>query len=245
MSDKPPHNRFKWPSDSDRCMIIGMTGTGKTRAAVHQLSHRSINDMTWIAMDFKGDDTLAQMPVTDIMDIDEEIPSNPGLYYLKVEPSRRGAATTEFFKRAYERGECGILIDETLAIGNANEGFNLCLFLGRSRKVPMIMCTQRPVGMEVNARNQATFWQIFKIRNKKDRDSLREDVPEELIDLEKPLPQYQSYWFDVARDYTAKLKPTPPEEESFERIMRRMWTPPKEEKEQLENYYHGGKRLKL
>ena len=244
-SDRP---RFKWPGDSDRICIVGMVGTGKTRAAVHQLSHRSIDSMTWIAMDFKGDDTLAAMPVTDIMDLGDPIPSNPGLYYVKVEPSRRGAGTTDFFKAVYDRGECGVLVDETLAIGAQNEGFNICLFMGRSRRVPMIMLMQRPVGMEVNARNQATFWQVFRLGNRKDRDALRDDIPEDRIDLEARLPLHHSHWYDVARDYAAVLKPTPDESESFARIQRRMFIPddepaPEDSPQQIPR--PAGRRVKL
>jgi hypothetical protein len=232
MADDENH-RFKWPADDDRIFIVGKVGTGKTRNAVHQLSHRSIDKMTWIAMDFKGDDTLAAMPVTDVMDISDDIPPMPGLFYVQVEPSRRGSATSDFFRRVYERGECGVLIDETLAIGQTNEGFNLCLFLGRSRRIPMIMLAQRPVGMEPNARAQATFWQILQITNRRDRDALREDIPESLIDLEQPLPRYHSHWYDVQRDYRVVLKPAPPEEESFERIARRMAPPPEDEQPEI------------
>jgi len=202
-----------------------MTGMGKTRAAVHQLSFRSIDSMTWIAMDFKGDDTLAAMPVTDIIELDDEIPDRPGLFYIQVPPSRHQEYTSDFFMKVYQRGECGVLVDETLALGARNDGFNQCLFMGRSRSVPMIMCTQRPVSIEKNARNQVNFFQVMYIGDQDDRDALQKNIPREILDISEPPPGYCSYWFDQRRRWGALLAPSPPEEESMQRIFERMAPP--------------------
>jgi hypothetical protein len=239
--------RFKPPGDSDRLLIAGATGTGKTRAAVHWLSLADFSEMTWIAMDFKGDDTLAKMPVSDVIDIDDTIPERPGLFYVLVEPKRYRSPTSEFFLRAYNRGGVGLLIDETLAIGSTNEGFNTALFMGRSRRIPIIMCTQRPVGMEVNAKAQATFFQTLDLNFADDRESMQKNFPKEEIDLEKRLPEFCSYWYDVRRRYATTLDPMPSEDESFEVIAEKL---PSAEPEAIEkrneiDRIRKGRRIKV
>jgi hypothetical protein len=238
-------DRFQWPTDEDRMLIIGTTGSGKTRAAIDQLSRRSIDSMVWIAIDFKGHDTLYQMPVTDIMDLDDPIPDRPGLYYVKAPLSKTGNPTAQLIHRAAQRGQVGLFIDEMLAVGTQNEALGNALFAGRALQLPLIMCAQKPTGIDVLARSQATVFQVFSVDSKKDRDELHEYIPRQVIDLEyemvtapeeKLLPRYHSIWYDKNRRYVTRLPGSPPEEESFERIADRMAPPPDQEPtpEQLE-----------
>lgn len=227
--------RFKAPGDDSRTLIVGTTGTGKTRAAMHWLSQMNFTEMPWIALDFKGDDTLAKMPVTDVIDIEDDIPASPGIYYALVEPKRYRSPTSDFFTRAYNRGHVGILIDETLAIGSHNEGFNTALFMGRSRKIPLIMLTQRPVGMEVNAKAQATYFQILDLNFEDDREATQKVIPRDQLDLEKRLPDYCSYWYDVKRRYAKTLQPMPPEEDLFQTIFEKLPQRPGHQPEEMQS----------
>lgn len=152
--------------------------------------------MPWIVMDFKGGGMLTAIPVTDIIDLDDPLPERPGLYYMKAPFSARNDhPTDQFFRRVIERGNTGLFIDETLAVGLHNRGFAACCYAGRELNVPMIMCAQKPTNIDPLARSQATIIQTFNVDSADDRNELKKYIPSEIVDLDEPLPKYHSIWY--------------------------------------------------
>lgn len=224
--------RMQWPGDDSRVLVVGGTGSGKSWAALHQLSQRSIDTLPWIVMDFKGHGLLREIPVTDVIDLDDAIPENPGLYYLAAPfHSRNDYPTSDFFKRALARGNVGLFVDEGQGPGQWNSGFAACCYAGREAGVPMIICTQRPQGLPQHARSQAGYVQLFQVDSENDRKEMQDTIDRSLFDTDAllNLPRYHSVWIDKAERRSFTRRPCPEKDEIIETIFRRMAPPPGDE----------------
>lgn len=188
------------------------------------LAHQNFAEMTWLAIDFKGHDILAEMPVTEIIELGDGIPMAPGLFYVKA-PLDQPQATSDLMLAAQERGRVGFFIDECLAIGNHNPGFKTCLFAGRSKQIAMIYCSQRPVQIDTMARDQATYINVLDIADSEARRELRRYIRPDNLDIEGQLPRYHSYWYDVRDRSGVVLPPAPRLDDSFRMILDRLPEP--------------------
>ena len=176
-------------------MVVGRTGSGKTRFAVWLLGTQDIHNRPWVIIDYKNDDLVNQIERSVILTFDEPLPKRAGVYILKVLPGETDALTAWLW-RVYQRGDIGIYVDEGSMIGQRNDAFDACLTQGRSKNIPMIILTQRPVLLSGYVFSEATFYFVFDLILKKDREKIMDNIP---IDMRKSLPDYHSFYFDVPR----------------------------------------------
>ena len=94
-------------------------------------------------------------------------------------------------------------------IGPDNEAFRALLTQGRSKHIPLIVLSQRPVYMDRFVLSESNIYQVFRLNHKKDRETVQAFIPKRKIDLEVPLPRFHSVWYDVVEDHAAKLAPVP------------------------------------
>jgi hypothetical protein len=200
---------FRLPSDSERCAIVGRTGSGKTQAAEYQLSRRSFDVMPWVVYDFKREAMLARIPGVEELELDE-CPDEPGLYITHPLPDSQDEVEAHMWQ-LWERGHVGIYIDEGYMVGAYNKAFNAILTQGRSKQMPMIILSQRPVFLSKFVFSEADFFQVFFLTDQLDRDKMRQYLPSDVED--ERLPEYYSYWYDVKADQLLVLKPVPSESE--------------------------------
>jgi len=196
---------MQWPDDSQRIAIIGRTGSGKTQAAVYHLALRSYTSMPWVIFDWKGEDLIADIPFTQEIGLDET-PKKKGLYIVRPLPSD-SKAVTDFLWRIWERGRTGVYFDEGYMVGRTNPAYRAILTQGRSKKIPAIVLSQRPVYMDLFTFSEADFFQIFHLNRKRDRETVADYLPDNKID--KQLSMYFSYYYNVVRDKLSILKPVP------------------------------------
>lgn len=195
---------FRLPSDTQRLAIIGRTGSGKTQAAAWHLSMRSFDTMPWVAFNFKGDDLLQSIPGKVDLELKSAIPNKPGLYHIEVSPDEKEEADA-FLMRAWERQNVGLYIDEGYMLTGL-PGFRRCLTQGRSRHIPMIVLSQRPVWMDKFTWSEADYFQLFKLKLETDQDIAKQYVGDAAY---MSLPKYHSVWHDVVEDATFRLQPVP------------------------------------
>ena len=105
---------MKEPDNSQRAVICGRTGSGKTHEGLHQLSDRSFDVMPWICLDFKANDLLARLPVTGLATMDEPPPREPGLYVVRTiwADSKPGGRLDRYLDQVLTQGNTGLFIDE-------------------------------------------------------------------------------------------------------------------------------------
>lgn len=205
---------FRLPNDTQRCMNVGRTGSGKSQAGIWQLSLRSYDQMPWVLLDFKRESLIAQIPHSIYMQHSDGSPDynfpldKPGIYILQPHPDDV-EQVNEFFYRIWQQENVGVYVDEAYMIGGGKgdcPGFRALLTQGRSKHVPMIMCSQRPSRITLFAFTEADFFQVFHLGYLQDRKRVAEYMP---YDTDKRLPPYYSTWYDVARDKSVVLQPVP------------------------------------
>jgi hypothetical protein len=62
---------------------------------------------------------------------------------------------------------------------------------------------------------EAEFIQVFQLNDARDRDTVQGFLPA-AVDIDKRLPDYHSYYYDVAADDVRVLRPVPSEAEIME-----------------------------
>ena len=192
------------PNDEQRHAIVGATGSGKTQAALWHLSHRNFHQMPWLIYNFKRDESIDAIPGATPIELDE-VPEGPGVYIAHPLPHEQEQVENQLWNVWY-RGETGVYVDEGYMLGNRNDAFRALLTQGRSKRIPMIVLSQRPVQMDRFVFSESDFHQVFRLNDRRDRKIAGEFVP---IDLERKLAPYHSYYYDVGADKSAIMAPVP------------------------------------
>lgn len=201
--DDPGEMNF--PNDQQRLAIVGATGSGKTHAALWHLSRRNYDQKPWVIYDYKYDDIINSIDGAFELSIDDPAPDEPGLYIVHPEPDQQEALENQM-RDIWRKEDIGVYIDEGYMVGNNNKAFRALLTQGRSKHIPMIVLSQRPVWMDKFVFTESEFFQVFRLQNRRDVAKMEEFIP---YDLEKRLPEFQSYYYDVATNRLSILRPVP------------------------------------
>jgi len=192
---------------------MGRNGSGKTQAAAWFLSHARFDSMPYVIVDYKGDALLNQIPRLHELKVKARVPRSPGLYIVHPRPDQE-AEVEELLWRIWERGRTGLYIDEAHMLPDKG-AFRSLLTQGRSKRIPMITLAQRPAWINRFNFSEANFYCVFHLNDRRDHKIVEQFVP---VDLEKPLPQYHSWWHDVDRYTTFLLRPVPDRETILQRF---------------------------
>lgn len=201
-------SKIRLPRHTDRTTVIGRTGSGKSHFAAWLLSTQNFDEMPWIIIDYKDEDTdiINQIQRVHPLNYDDPIPTKPGLYILKPMSGDKDMLE-QWLWRVYSQGSIGLFFDEVFPVGQHNEAFNTIMMQGRSKHIPMIVCTQRPSNVSVYCFSEATFYMIFDITKRSDRVKISQEISE--ISSRYEVPKFHSYYYDVPNKYLDKLGPAP------------------------------------
>lgn len=223
MPDDIPNDVPRLMGVSDRTAIIGATGTGKTVFAKYILSKqdfspRSKSAMPWIILDFKREDFNSIKAEA----IGYEIPKKPGLYILQPHLNDE-KDLHDFLWDIWNHGRIGIFCDEGYMIPamNCQKPFRAILTQGRSKKIPMINLSQRPVQIDRFILSEAQFIQVFHLNDVRDYDTVEGLMPS-IYELD--LPEFHSWYWDVKRKSLIQFSPAPPPEEIEKEINQKLFT---------------------
>lgn len=206
-----------FPDDTQRLLIVGATGSGKTQAALWHLSHRSYTEIPWVVYNSKSDAGIDTIPWAEEIEI-SKVPVQPGIYIVHPLPNQQEALEAQQWE-IWERGGTGVYIDEGYAMGTNNQAFRALLTQGRSRRIPMIVLSQRPVWLDRFAFSESEYVQAFRLQHAKDRKAMEEVIPAPL----ERLPVYHSWYYDAVGNRVYKMAPVPRLEvihSTFERRLR-------------------------
>jgi len=193
------------PDDTQRLAVIGATGSGKTQAAMWHLSLQNFHVKPWIIYDFKNEEMINSIVGAQHISLSAPIPDRPGLYVVHPLPDQEDTIEAHM-KEIWAREDVGVFIDEGYMLGNSNGGFRYLLTQGRSKHIPVIVCLQRPVWADRFVFSEASYFQVFRLQNRKDLATVQEFIP---FDVSERLPEYHSYYYDVGANQVVVLKPTP------------------------------------
>lgn len=198
---------------------MGRTGSGKTQAAMWHLSMANFDRMPYVILDFKTDDSINNIEHATHLDGYNDVPKSPGIYVLHPLPSET-EQVEQYLYKLWAKERVGIYCDEGYMLQD-NEAFIACLTQGRSKQIPMIVLTQRPAWISRFVFSEADFYQVFALNDSRDRKTIASFVPGNFKDKVK-LPNYHSYYYDVAEDNLRVLGPVPEMNEIHEKIESRL-----------------------
>ena len=199
---------FRFPGGDERCTIIGATGTGKSTCGVWMLSRVNWQARPWVAIDFKREVLFDEVDFPPIQRIDlQTVPKKPGLYLLEPRPGDEDALEDWLWK-AWAKENIGLFIDEASLMPDKS-AMRAILQQGRSKRIPVISCMQRPVGVARGFFSEASYFCVFRLQDVRDYRTIEGFVPG---DLSVPLPKRHWYWYDVAHNELLKMRPVPPPE---------------------------------
>lgn len=196
------------PGPEDRVIIIGPTGSGKTIMAGWLLSWQDMTRRPWVWLDFKDEELIDRVGSPPVRQLRlGDMPGKRGFYRLRVNPGDDDALEDWLWK-VWRRGNVGLLCDE-VSLMPRRDAFKAILRQGRSKLIPVIACTQRPVDCDREVFSEAQYRVLYGI------EDLHRDYP--VIrglfggaDVRRALPRHWSYWWDSKRKELLTLHPVPP-----------------------------------
>lgn len=225
----PPPRRgtFRFPGNTQRASLLGMTGSGKSCLGLWLLANASIAKRPWLIIDHKGEDMLDFVDRRAITDIapGATVPKKPGLYYCNPIPEEDDKAVERMLWQVWERGRTGIYVDEAMTMPDCS-AFDAIMVQGRSKQIPVILCSQRPVGISRYILTQSDFLAVFDLQDRDDQLRVEKFLNQPKV-LTEGLPEYHCLWRDVGRRSTTLLTPCPPPDQVIDtlnaRAPHRLW----------------------
>ena len=230
-------SEFFLPDDSQHILLIGKNGSGKTRAAVWHLAQKDLANSQWIVINHKREALINSVPGVVFLGMDEfPKPDEPGIYVYQPRPEIDDDAVTDILWTVYEREKVGVYIDEATMINPRNPALNSLYTQGRSKRTPVITLSQRPARISRYAVSEATFYQVFQLTDRRDRQTIQEYLPTDLDDYMLPqdgnpriLRPYHSIYYNTYDDEPVIMSPVPDDATILSIIEEKLIVPDDEE----------------
>lgn len=196
------------PGPTNRVLVTGSTGSGKSVFAVWLTSTASI--MPWrkmpvIILDWKRE-RLWNSLGAEKWSIRKRPPERPGLYIVHLTPPRTEEVDL-FLDRVWAQGNTGLVFDETTDYKGC-DAVDRIYKQGRSKHIPCIACAQRPTGIPVVMRSEAEYYSLFRLNDLEDRKEMRRYIGD--VDVTKKRAKHHSIWYDTGEDIAVEMGPVPP-----------------------------------
>jgi hypothetical protein len=197
---------FRIPGGDARTTVIGATGSGKTTCGLWLLSRQRFDVRPWLIIDSKREPVfdVVGFPPIEEWSLASKPPRHKGLYLVSPLPTD-DEQLESFLWRVFERGNLGLYVDEA-ALMPADGAFQAILQQGRSKRIPVISCTQRPVNVARPVFSEASFYCVYRLADRRDYRVVEGFVP---ADLAAPLAPHEWRWYDVARNTLLTMAPVP------------------------------------
>lgn len=225
---------IRGPTDQNRVVVLGRTGSGKSQFAIALLSTRNWTEMPWVIIDYKGEELLKEIlekskGALKVLKVTDKPPKVPGLYYMSPKPIVDDEAVNAFLWKMYAQEDIGLFVDEGFALPQKRGSpFDILLTQGRSKHIPVIVLYQRPVWMSRFAIAQADFFAVFEQNDMRDLEITCSFVGEkgqskrEVMTQLNSLPRYHCLWYDVGEGVASILRPAPTRDEIINAFLYRL-----------------------
>jgi hypothetical protein len=189
---------------------MGATGSGKTQAACWHLASSDFDQKPWIIFDFKGDELINEIEGAQHIDVNSAVPKHPGIYIVHPHPADDESVEALLW-RIWEAENTGVYIDEAYQIDRHSRAMRGLFTQGRSKRIPMIVLTQRPTWVSRFVLSEASYYRIFRLQDKRDWKIALECVSDKFHDRieTEELPSFYSWYYGVKENELWKLRPVP------------------------------------
>lgn len=208
--------QLQTPDASNRITVVGRTGSGKTVFGVWLLLMMlkgPWRNMPVTIFDYKRDKLIQRLitcGAAHSISVHDKPPTKPGLYVVQPLPDVDNEAVTEYLMKVWKNEDHGVYVDEGYMIGRYNRAFRALLTQGRSKSIPMIYLSQRPVEMDKFAFTEADYWVVFTLTDDDDKKIVKRYTG---VRINRDLAKYHCVWYDVGNDQTATFVPCPAQNE--------------------------------
>jgi len=197
---------FRWPGATDKTVVVGTNGSGKTIGAAYILANQNFKRRPWVIIDFKNEEFWDKVQFPPIQRLRfGQMPGRLGLYFMPVNPGQEDDLEAWLWK-IWKRENVGLFCDEVALVPKGN-AFKAIMRQGRSKHIPVISCTQRPVGVDREIFSESLYKMVFSLEDRRDEEVVQEftrGYPKGLN-----LPRYWSYWYDGKQRQSFILQPVP------------------------------------
>jgi len=203
------------PDSTQRTVVIGSTGSGKTTAGAWLLSTRATLNyerMPVVMFDWKGDKLINSLDAKP-WGLHQRPPTKPGLYIVHPEIDVLDPVD-EFLNRCWAQENIGLFFDEAAEL-EKSRAINRVMKQGRSKHIPCISCTQRPKWLPRSIFSEGDFFMLLRLNDMDDRTTVKRFIN---ADVHKRRAELHSIWYDVAKDHAVLMKPVLPPAEIRARI---------------------------
>ena len=220
-----PNDRPRLQRSNDRVALLGRNGSGKSTMAAFLLSEADIDRKPWIIVDYKGEEIFdkissSERDAINDLEVNEEAPKKPGLYRVEPTPGADDDAMEKMLWRIWERQRTGIYIDEAHLLPDRSDAFKALLVTGRSRQIPMMVVSQRPVWVPREVFSESNHHIVFDMSRYDDRKMAGSFVDPDGEALPR-LKAFHSIWNDVRQNRRFQMGPAPLAAHSIIKIVDR------------------------
>src|ERR1700687_1269348 len=205
---------FYLPTNDEHTAVVGRNGSGKTMLGAFLLSTKNLQKEIWIVLDYKGEEIFAALEKARHIKF-ADVPDEPGLYILSSRPDLE-QETEDWLWKIWEREKIGVYVDEGYMLPEFTKGaYQGILTQGRSKRIPTITLTQRPVKISPFVFSEASHVAVFDLNAKRDRQTVEDRTGEGFMSwlpseyAEAGLPRFHSRWYAVKHDGKYVVKPVP------------------------------------
>jgi hypothetical protein len=204
---------FRLPDRDEHTAIVGRNGSGKTQLGAWLLSKKDLKSTPWVIMDFKGEDIFNRLERTRDIGF-KEVPHHPGLYILRSAPHLQ-EDTEAWLWQLWEKENAGLLVDEGYMLPQIDRGaYQAVLTQGRSKNIPVMTLTQRPVRVSPFAFSEASHIVVFDLNQKRDRRTVEDMTGDDFTtwlprEFSGGLPPYHARWYSVKNGKRFIMRPVP------------------------------------
>jgi hypothetical protein len=217
-SNRGKVNEWRWPNSSQRVAVVGRTGSGKTQFGSWLLSEAPFDQQPYVILDYKGDELLNSIDRIREIGLNEAVPKKPGLFILRPLPGQEEDVTAWLWK-VWAREHVGLYFDEGYMLPRSN-ALRAIYTQGRSKRIPAITLSQRPVGVQREVFSEADFFAVFHLHHPKDKETVAGFVPGAVFKGE--MKEYHSRWYDVAKNKLFDMAPVPDADTILDRFDERL-----------------------
>jgi hypothetical protein len=208
------------PDTQHRTVIIGRNGSGKSVAGAHTLLlyRERYPTFPWIIFNPKGDKLLDSIGA-ERADLTKHLTKHPlgeGMrIYSPVPETDDDEHVNAILEQALWHENVGLYFDEGYSIPTNSKPYRRAQTQGRSKRVPIITLTQRPVFLDKFTFTEASFFQVFDLVDTNDKKKVRENTG---IQMDERLLPYHSHWYEVNSGRRYKMTPVPNEDVILQRF---------------------------
>lgn len=211
MSEAP-----RLPNGTQRTVVIGSTGSGKSVWLAWLLSTCSTCDYKntpVVIFDWKREPLLNSLGAKR-WGLHQRPPERPGLYIVHPEIDVLGPVD-EFLNRCWEQEDIGLIFDEAAEL-EKSKAINRIMKQGRSKNIPCISGTQRPVWLPRSVFSEADYFALLRLNDDDDKRTVKRFIN---ADVFRKLAPHHSLYYDVSGDRACILSPVPPPREIRAKIL--------------------------